>query len=418
MTPSSLTRRRRRGSYSVLFAVSLIVPLGFGALAVDGTVIRLGRMQAQDIADAASQAALMTLRRTGDTAIAERAAQAVVARNQILGQAPALSRIRFGIWDDGVLHDDPVFPNGVEVEVSRTGDAAVTLGLARTLGFEQVEVTAGSTSATRSLQVIVVMDITGSWDWDDFQYARDAAVLLYDSLSSSHGPDDMLGLVTFHNVYGYAYTPLTRIDDDTSGSIRAQWTALGVSSKAGERDDGYLDPQWKHPCRYNERFDRDNKNDYTQPAEGGCFPNMPRWYSDENGTDHSVGVALADQMFAEQDEPGVYRAMLLLTDGEAADTRSYAGAIRGQQGYTETRYREYRGIRRSKSSVQNRTIELSRLMWDDLRVHTWMVSFVADRSWMRSVPQGDGYYIRTGNPAELVDIFEEISQSLPLAIVE
>ncbi len=37
---------------------------------------------------------------------------------------------------------------------------------------------------------------------------------------------------------------------------------------------------------------------------------------------------------------------------------------------------------------------------------------------MESMTQGDGYYVNTSDSAALVDIFEDIAESLPLALVE
>jgi hypothetical protein len=37
---------------------------------------------------------------------------------------------------------------------------------------------------------------------------------------------------------------------------------------------------------------------------------------------------------------------------------------------------------------------------------------------MNSVDQGDGYFIQTSSSSALIDIFDDIAQSLPVAIVE
>ena len=60
----------RRGSYAILVALLLIVLLGFAALAIDLSYLRLARMQAQNAADAGAHAALMELRKTRDEEVA------------------------------------------------------------------------------------------------------------------------------------------------------------------------------------------------------------------------------------------------------------------------------------------------------------------------------------------------------------
>jgi hypothetical protein len=57
-------------------------------------------------------------------------------------------------------------------------------------------------------------------------------------------------------------------------------------------------------------------------------------------------------------------------------------------------------------------------MWDELEVHTWAVSFVANATWLDSVAQGDGYYVKTSSSSALTSIFDDVAESLPVAIVE
>ncbi|MCK6502833.1 hypothetical protein L6R53_05450 [Myxococcota bacterium] len=160
------------------------------------------------------------------------------------------------------------------------------------------------------------------------------------------------------------------------------------------------------------------ENDFSYKSKGGCYPKMPREYRDEPGTDHSTGMLLAKQMFEESLSVADYRAMIVLTDGQPNGLGA-AGVKRGQAGYVETRWREYLGpAPRSTAQIRTASIEAAEQMWDDLRVHTWVISFVADDWMMDQMAQGDGYYVRTSNPADLEPIMAQIISELPLAIVE
>ncbi len=158
-------------------------------------------------------------------------------------------------------------------------------------------------------------------------------------------------------------------------------------------------------------------NNFNSPL-GGCYPNMPREYRDEPGTDHTTGMAMAWQMFDERTDPGAFRVQVVLTDG-LPNGLGNPGGTRGSQGYTEDRWREYAGpMPHSSSAIHNDSIAMTQAMWDESRIHTYVVSFVADHWFMDQMPQGQGYYVRTTSATALAPIFEEIANSLPMAVVE
>lgn len=61
-------------------------------------------------------------------------------------------------------------------------------------------------------------------------------------------------------------------------------------------------------------------------------------------------------------------------------------------------------------------LALAEDMYDEVGVHTCMVSFVADGSWVQNVLSGDGFFVRTNYAEELVTILDDISQALPMAL--
>lgn len=409
----------RKGNYAVMLAVTLVVMLSFGALAVDISWMYVVRAQTQDVADAGSQAAMIAYKRTGSTSAATTAAAGIVSRNPIGDRAGLLEAIEFGFWDTSgqTRRFVPATTgiNAVRVTVSRVGDNAVTLFLARIFGEETFGVRARASSAQQDLRVLLVVDVTGSWHgWHnnqtDFNYARTAAVNFMDQLTRSYGQTDKVGMVVFTGRYAWEYTPFRLLQTEVNDHLaRTQWAALSVASKAGRRQ------TYPTVCTLNSS---PNQNNFNNPA-GGCYPNMPREYTDEPGTDHTTGLQLARQMFDEEDRAAYYRAMVILTDGEPNGLAAGNGNLRVAARYQESRWREYRGpVPHSTTQIKNDSVATTQAMWNEMRVNTWVVSFVQDDPFMEAMCQGDGYYAHTNDAAALVPIFEKIARSLPLAIVE
>lgn len=412
-------RRRRKGNYAVMFAATLVVMLGFGALAVDVSWMHLVQAQAQDVADAASQAAMIVYKRTGDTGAGNTAALGIVARNPVGGGRGTLESIDFGYWETSgglsTFVPSSTGINAVQVAIARVDDDAVGLFLGRIFGWESFNVRAKATSAQRDVRVLLVMDITGSWhEWNgsqvDFNYARTAAVNFLDELTTTYGTTDKIGMVVFTGRYAWEFTPFRLLETEATDHVaRNAWSSLNVASKAGRAR------AYPGVCKLNGGA---NQNNFGSPL-GGCYPNMPREYTDEPGTDHTTGLELARRMFDEEDQAAFYRAMIVLTDGAPNGLGAGNGAIRAATGYTESRWEEYKGpVPHTTYQIKNDSVAESQAMWDELRVNTWVVSFVQDEPFMPAMCHGDGYYSHTNDSSVLVPIFEKIARSLPLAIVE
>lgn len=405
-------RRARRGNVIIMSALALVVLLGLGSLAVDVSYMRLAQAQAQDVADASAVAALWALRNSGTERATTLAAQAVLDRNLVAGKKADLASLELGDWDtdDGTLVTDGDTPNAVRVTIDRAGDNAVRLFLGRIFGHESVDVGASATAAARNLHIVLVMDITNSWSRPNYYDARAAAVAFYDVVQGTHGPYDKIGMSVFTGRYGWEFTPLTLLEDaGASALVRAQWEDMETASKAGTR------ARNSKGC---DVYGGSSTNDFSDP-DGGCFPDMPREYIDEPGTDHTTGLAMARQMLQDETDDTAYRAVVVLTDGYPNGIGSSHGNTRDGEGYTETRWREYRGpVPHSTAQVKSESVSMAADMWDTDEVHTWVVSFVADDVFMENMANGDGYYVNTSDSAALIDIFETIAASLPLALVE
>jgi hypothetical protein len=348
------------------------------------------------------------LRQSGLPSEAQKVANAVVARNTVVGKPAVLESIEFGYWDldAHTFALNPEQPNSVRVQVSRSGNNAVEMTLAKIWGYDHADVGARATAAGRKLQVILVMDITNSWNHPDFHNARDAAVAFLDGIYNTAGPDDEIGMVVFSGRWGWEFTPFTRIQDaKLPGGVRDSWAALETASKAGVIE----------PAHYKHCITHGNNNFSSPP--GGCFPDMPREYLDEYGTDHTVGMEMAATMFAEAPDPAVYRAIVLLTDGYPNPPGQ--GGARAAAGYVETRWRYYEGpYPHYVNDIRNDSVFVSADMWYLYETHTWVISFINHEDFMPAMVQGDGAYYNINSSAALQPVFEDIAEGLPTMVVE
>ena len=409
----------RRGNYSMIMGLAITAMLGFAAISVDISYVRLAQSQAQDVADAASQAGLLVLKSSAGNLTASRAAAEVVALNRIVGDTPTLTSLDFGYWD--VNDDSATFdgtsthPNAVRANVRASG-AGVPMLFGPLFGWNTVGVTQSAVSATRSLQVVLSMDITGSWHQNNFKNARLAALEFLDVVTEAPHEDDVVGMNIWTMRYAWEYTPLTNLADTSAMSaVRTDWGKLNVASKAGK-----FEPTWvglaskSLPCTLNAS---PNKNNFTVGTVGGCYPDMPREYTDEPGTDHTVGVGMSRNMFEAAYDPTAYRALLVLTDGQPNGIA--ANTIRNTAKYSESRWTQYVGpVPHTTAQVKSESQIMAQDLYDDLDVNIWVVSFVSSDAFMAGMAKGDGTYQVTSSSAALIDIFRNIAESMPLAVVE
>lgn len=422
--PSSRTRRlaaarpgSRKGNYALMFALGMTAMLGFGAFAIDLSYLRLTQDQVQDVADAASQAAMITLKRGGTTTDATTAATLMLDQNVVGGRHPRLQTIQFGVWDEnaGTFTDTNVAPNSVRVKVTRDGTNSIPMFLSKMWGRDSIAVTGNSTSAARKLHTILNMDITGSWSQANFANARAASIAFMDVLTASYGDEDMVGMVIFTGRYGWEYSALKLVKTEaTDGLYRTSWGLLNVASKSTSTAHTY-------PTECSVK----TTNNFAYPTntttdKGGCYPKMPREYTDEPGTDHTTGMTMARTMINEQTGATVYNAMVTLTDGIPNGITSTHGTIRTATStkYTEGRWREYDGPRpHTTSQIQTDSVALATTMWDESRTNQWVISFVQDGTFLHNMVKGDGTFTLTSSSSALVPIFQQIARSLPIVIV-
>jgi hypothetical protein len=146
---------------------------------------------------------------------------------------------------------------------------------------------------------------------------------------------------------------------------------------------------------------------------------MPRYYSDEGGTDHTTGIEIAATMFSEVPDPFAYRALVVLTDGQPVGYGTSTGSKRTRAAHTETRFRQFaRSGGHTTSEIERDTVASSQQLYAEEAVNVWFVSFVEYRAFMETAAQGDGYFRLASTSDEIVEIFERIARSLPVTVVQ
>lgn len=224
-------RNERAGNFGVLFGVTLTGLLGFGALAVDLSFVRNTRSQLRNAVDASAHAALIELRRTESTSAATAMAQSIAAQNLVGGKPLTLSSadVVYGQWDftTSTFTAGVSPPNAVQVNATRdetSADGPIALFFAPIFGTTAAEGAASAVSAYRSREVMIVQDVTGTFQVS-MDVAREADLLFLQYMIDNNFPGDRIGMTVFTGA-GEVFTPLTSVESGGS-SVYAQWNGDG-----------------------------------------------------------------------------------------------------------------------------------------------------------------------------------------------
>ncbi len=400
-------RRARRGQYGAFLAVLLVVMLGFTALILDGARLLGARSEARAAADLAAHAALVELRRSGGSVEAARArAEQVLARNTVGRRPPVLSDLAVGTWDDRLAAPsfDLATP-GNAVEVLVRSEASPSW-LAASWGASSSEVHARAVAASRGLHLVVAVDLDPAWREEEILAVRRGLGALLGRLAATAGPDDRVGLVLFHSRYGWVGAPLA------SGAGASTFAAtLGAGSVAGDN----ADPGDGVDCVPHAGPALD---DFELATEGGCFPAMPRVYSDEDGTDLAVALELVGQLLAGADAAPAARAALVLSRDGLAAIGATAGAARAADGYVETRFAEVSSAAgQGELDLGDAAGAAADALWADLGAHVWVVT-LGDAAELATIPQGAGDVVVELDAAAMEARIPALVSAFPLGVVE
>jgi hypothetical protein len=393
--PHTRHRRSRRGNYAILTALLLVVLLGFAALAIDLSYIRLTRLQAQNAADAGAHAALLELRQTRDQDRSRARADQIVSLNVVAGQVAQIEPgvdVVFGGWDFDTKVFDPGadYVNAVEVTVRRDAESpagAIPLMVGQVFGEEMAEArsTGSSVGALRSRDVMVVQDITHSFA-GEIEEARTASLMLLDTMRENGFPGDTTGMVTF---VGEAeeWSKLSTIDTDYD-RLRSEWMTLDWCNRN----------YWPYTSpSYAEYF-------HDAPQMMNCntgSPTATAWK--DSGTSQGAGLQLATEVLTDTSRTEVYslKTIVLISDGKAQCVPTTSSCDTALQAF---------GVE-----------------WAD-RAHAEKISIFAvsindtddpdQTAYLASLVRGYGQFYETPDPSELPAILEEIAASIPISIVQ
>lgn len=379
--------RARRGSYVLLFAVCFIGLLGVSGLAIDSGIVRLTETQAQVTADAAAHGALVVYKATADTALASEAAVAVAAQNVVLGQAAVLdpaTDLTFGEWDFSARTFDAASPltNGVSATIRKTDASAngsIPLLFGRMFGADSAETQATSpaTGALRPREIMVVMDITGSFQ-QEMPFARQAALDLLDILYANVQPTDRIGMVTFVGA-GRVWTPLTHLQTGYTG-VRAQWSTL----------------DW---CNRNYSPFIGTVNYHNAPQMMDCRSGSGS--NSDSGTNQGAGLNLAISQLTASGDPFAQRTIILVSDGRPECVPSSTTCNNNRATYG----------RSMADAAAAANISLFSVSFND--------PFNATQStYMASLVRGYGAFYETPDKTELPLILQTIAEAIPVALVD
>ena len=385
----------RRGSYAILVALLLIVLLGFAALAVDLSYLRLARMQAQNAADAGAHAALMELRKSRDEEVARDRATQIVNMNFIAGDRAVIEPgedVVFGGWDFPSHTFDPGadYVNAVEVTVRREADSpggSIPLMLAKVWGADSANVRSNGSSvgALRAREIFIVQDVTASF-LDEINQARDADLTLLDYLNTSGMPGDQIGMVTF--VGGAEeWTELERVTEGYD-RIRDQWSTLDWCNRN----------YWPFSTPpYAEYFhDAPQMIGCNEGGTGGAA------YAD-SGTNQGAGLQLAIDRLIDETSSDSYalKTIVLISDGKPQCVPEGTGCddAVASEGLTQA----------DRAAAQK--ISIFSVSFNE--------TYNEDQSaYLQSLTRGYGTFYETPDASELPSILADIASSIPISIVQ
>lgn len=349
-----------RGSVYVWIAGGLLATLGLAGLAVDMSYFYVLRNQLQTSADSAALAGAKLMSNEGQM----RAEAKKYAQMNVPNDTDILvdSDIVPGTWDP----DARVFtagggaPNAVRVTTrmsQQNGNAAETF-FARVLGFDDVDISTTAVAAYASgdeWDVLVVQDVTGSFD-AEIADARDANHALLDCLQQRTSGDSLVGMVTFTGV-AQDYIGLDTLEN------------------------GY-----------------DSMSTAIDGLDSCDHPGMPAC----SGTHVGAGIARGIELFdATPGTPEIGRAMVILGDGAPTASGPNAGMSVQDLKDQAMAYAD---------DAEARGISVFTVFYDQDDDDD-AAEFFED------LVRGDGKAMRTPDPAQLPELFENVCAQMPLKLV-
>ncbi len=336
----------------------------------------------------------------------------VASANPVCGTAPTVSATSTGSWtpDAGFIGgDDPA--NAIQLTVDLDGISPLWGSWlpAGTLSFG-----ATATAAALPLELMVVYDASPSWSESAAMDARDAFVGLIDALGPTVSPEDTAGFVAVHSRYATVMDGVTSIatlfDQST---LTTAWNDRILGSRAGSN--GTIDDGTNCTVHTGGSLD-----DFSSPA-GGCYPDMPRVYSDEFGLHPGRGLRSALEQFQTSGSTGTVFVVIYLTDTpfSASSIPANAGDARAADGYTETRFVQVDAVAAPTdlATVLTETVNDADAIGTQ-GGHLWVLTFNTSDGAFDALPQGLGWREEVASSADLPTAMTQILAALPVGVVE
>lgn len=393
-------RRQRRGNYLMTMPFFLPVMIGFAAISVDVSYINMSKTQAQNVADAASHAAFVSYRTTNSFTVGDASAAYIVQANRVGNGTATLDSVQYGEWDfdeaNPALRFDPTsqYVNAAKATVSRQGGNALDLFFAPILGYNTANVDADGVTAGRTREIMIVQDVSCSFD-DDIFNARNANLAFLDYMADHPYPGDKIGMTLFGGMAQYPVLQELRLVEGNYTAIRNRFEDLDYCSALPN----YLDGNPSSHCN----------------------------------TAQARGLHQARDEFIARGDSREFQAVILISDGLPTAYLSGGGNVGSQyNGRTQKREAELVINQLDQGGSHTYRIWLCNSSGGNCQnyvrtatfqggVHVWTVTFEnggGNFSWMDSLPRGMGRSYRTPDPSELENIMLEIASSIPVVLTE
>lgn len=405
LVPGPARQNARSGNFALLFGVSMIGILGFAALVIDISYLRIAAIQAQNAADAGAHAGLVSLRSERDEASAETVAEYVINMNLVAGDAVVVdsqTTIDFGQWDFSTRTFDTAaaYNNAIQVTVARNSastEGGVALFIAPIWGHMTGNVWAQATSALRSREVMFALDISRSFADDpdtgtvQFSYARSAVLDFLEEMyhGGSPFPGDQLGLVAFAGD-SQVFTSLSLVSDNYD-DIVTQWeNELDWCNSTELTEAQYI----SYGMQY-----------HAAPSMLSCCDHPSGSYCDwyDAGTDIGSALNLATAQFSAPGTSESVKTLVLISDGlpscpSPIDTAACAAGLRSDaQAAATAAYAQ------------------------DINIYTVAYNPTSDSAqtlFMEGLVRGNGEFSESPDPSDLPLLLEQIADDIPIALVQ
>ena len=397
--------RRRRGSISIIMLVCTLGLILVAALAIDLTYVRTTQFELRNAADAAAHAALVELRRSGDEQSATSLGQQVAELNAAAGENVTIDDVAFsyGEWDyaSSTFTAGSAVTNAVRVRADRNAsqaDGPIALLLGPLFNHDNVGASAAAVGAFRSRDVMVTLDVTGSF-LQEMNDAVAAVVGFLDEMNTRRLPNDRIGLNTFTGG-SVMVSNVSEIEYNYS-TIRTKWYGDGKLNKNLTKSSG-LTNCYRTLCndrRYcGTSYDRYLKGNWMQSCNAVGDDGIPNW------TSQGPGLRVARQHLDANDTYGNTKVIVLVSDGRP--TCPGGNAETNPCALARAAYAVQQADLAYASGINIFTVSMN------------STNSPEQEAFMASLTRGYGKAYNTARSSDLQEILLEIAQSIPIALVE